>query len=104
MRAFDIDAAVGLLNRSAALLLSVAFFTGGGAGRGTLRERARDAAVGANKPKEGVFGRDAFVVCTAGVFGREGVTGVDRGTDFGVLRTLEVLEATDCPVCCGLIG
>lgn len=98
------DAAVGLLNRSAALLLSVAFFTGGGAGEGTLRERARDAAVGANKPEEGVFGRDALVACTAGVFGREGVTGVDLGTNLGVVRTVEVLEAADCPVCCGLIG
>lgn len=98
------DAAVGLLNRSAALLLSVAFFTGGGAGEGTLRERARDAAVGANKPEEGVFGRDAFVACTAGVFGREGVIGVDLGTNLGVVRTVEVLEAADCPVCCGLMG
>lgn len=101
-RAFDIDAAVGLLNRSAALLLSVVFFTGGGAGVGTLRERARDAAVGANKPEEGVFGRDG--ACMAGVFGREGVAGVDLGTDLGVLRTVEVLEAADCPVCCGLMG
>lgn len=96
MRAFDMDAAVGLLNRSAALLLSVAFFTGGGAGGNALRERARDAAVGANNPEEGVFGRDA---CMAGVFGREGVEGVDLGTDFGAdlggLRTVEAFELTD---------
>lgn len=103
-RAFDMDAAVGLLNRSAALLLSVVFFTGGGAGGGALRERAREAAVGANKPEEGVFGRDALVACMAGVFGREGVAGVDLGTDLGGLRTVEALEVTDCPVCCGLMG
>lgn len=103
-RAFDMEAAVGLLNRSAALLLNVAFFTGGGAGGRALRERARDAAVGANKPEEGVFGRDRLAACAAGVFGREGVEGVDLGTDLGGLRTVEVLEATDCPVCCGLMG
>jgi hypothetical protein len=30
--------------------------------------------------------------------------GIDLGADFGVLRTVEVLEAADCPVCCGLMG
>jgi hypothetical protein len=109
VRAFDMDAAVGLLKRSAELLLKVAFFTGGGAGGRALRERARDAAVGANKPVEGVFGRDTLVARMAGVFGREGVlAGVDLGVDLGAdlegLRIVEALELTDCPVCCGLSG
>jgi len=102
------DAAVGLLRRSAALLLRVAFFTGGGAGGRALRERARDAAVGANRPEEGVFGRDTLFGRAAGVFGREGVMGVDLGIDLGVdfggLRMVEALEMTDWPVCCGLSG
>ena len=58
VRAFDMDAAVGLLNRSVAVLLNAVFFTAGGRGGRALRERARDAAVGANRPEEGVFGRD----------------------------------------------
>lgn len=75
-RTLEIDAAVGLLKRSAALLLSVAFLTGVGTGGCALRARARDAAVGANRPVEGVFGRDALAGVPPGVFGRKGVEGV----------------------------
>lgn len=56
VRALDNDAAVGLLSLSAASLLRVTFLTGGGGGGGALRERASDAAVGANRPKDGVLG------------------------------------------------
>lgn len=56
VRALDNDAAVGLLSLSAASLLKVIFLTGGGGGGGALRERASDAAVGANRPEDGVFG------------------------------------------------
>lgn len=44
-RARERDAAVGLLNRSSALLLT--FLAGVGAGDGSPRARAREAAVGA---------------------------------------------------------
>lgn len=66
-RALDIEAAVGLLRRSAALLLKVTFFVGVGSCGWAFRALASDAAVGADKP-EGVFGR-----LDDGVLGREGV-------------------------------
>ena len=56
-RAFDKEAAVGLLSRSMELLLKADFLVGVGAGRGALRDRARDAAVGAKSPVDGVFDR-----------------------------------------------
>jgi len=57
-RAFDSDAAVGLLRRSEALLLGATFFVGAGACC-ALRDRAKEAAVGAYSPEDGVLGRDA---------------------------------------------
>jgi hypothetical protein len=65
-RILDKDAAVGLLKRSAALLLSEVFLTGGGGWGGAFRDLAREAAVGAYRPDDGVFGR-----AVEGVFGRE---------------------------------
>ena len=56
-RALDKEAAVGLLSRSMELLLRVDFLVGVGAGSGALRDRARDAAVGAKRPEDGVFDR-----------------------------------------------
>jgi len=49
---------VGLLNRSDALAEIVGFLTGVvGVEAGTLRDLAKEAAVGAKSPEEGVFGR-----------------------------------------------
>jgi hypothetical protein len=102
-----------LLKRSAALLLRVAFLTGVGTGGAALRALARDAAVGANKPDEGVFGRGAVV---DGVFERTlGVETVDAGV-LGVLGVIfdddlvclilegvaVAVDLMDVPVCCGL--
>jgi hypothetical protein len=56
-RALDKEAAVGLLSRSMELLLKVDFLVGVGTGSGALRDRARDAAVGAKSPVDGVFDR-----------------------------------------------
>ena len=80
VRIRDNDAAVGLLRRSAALLLTTAFL-GGVEGFGcALRILAKDAAVGADRPVEGVFGRlVVVVVATAGVLGREVLPGVRVG-------------------------
>lgn len=72
-RTLELDAAVGLLKRSAALLLNVTFLTGVGTGGCALRARARDAAVGAKRLV--VFGRDVLAGVPPGVFGRE-VVGV----------------------------
>ena len=100
-------AAVGLLSLSSESFDAVDFRTGGG-GTSEPRDRASDAAVGANSPvdgvtlggrgdvvAEGVLGRDADGVFgrdtdadAEGVFGRDGVTdaregGLDRdGVDF----------------------
>lgn len=69
-----------------------------------MRERARDAAVGAKSPVDGVFGREEV-----GVLARDasGLTGVLAGVT-GVLGNagflVELVEATDCPVCCGRKG
>jgi hypothetical protein len=99
LRAFDIDAAVGLLSRSAAPLLKVTFFVGAGGWGSAFRARARDAAVGANRP-DGVFGR---IVELDGVFGRETVDGVFGigGTFLGVTLAcrIVVVEIVDWPVC-----
>jgi len=49
---------VGLLNRSDALAEIVDFLTGVvGVEAGALRDLAKEAAVGAKSPEEGVFGR-----------------------------------------------
>lgn len=88
-RALERDAAVGLLSLSAEELLKDAFFTGVGV-VGVFRIRASDAAVGAKRPVEGVFGRlevgvfERAGLATArlareGVLGREGVEGVLLG-------------------------
>lgn len=58
------DAAVGLLRRSAELLFTVTFLVGVGSCGATLRDFAREAAVGANRP-DGVLGREP-----EGVLGR----------------------------------
>jgi hypothetical protein len=100
------DAAVGLLRRSAELLLRVTFLVGVGSCGAALRDLAREAAVGANKPDgvlgralEGVLGR----VVDEGVFVRDGVEGNALGPDL-VYLTAEEVDVTDWPVCCGLIG
>lgn len=99
-RALDSDAAVGLLSLSAASLLRVTFLTGGGGGGGALRERASDEAVGANKPKDGVFGLETAWVCPADDLG--GVDGAVLGER--AWRVVEGCDVTDWPVCWGLRG
>ena len=85
-RVLDSDAAVGLLRRSAELLPEATFFMGAGA-CGALRDRAREAAVGAYNPEDGVLGRDAPVEGDMlpngrACFGVPGFFGVaDRGTE-----------------------
>ena len=105
MRAFDSDAAVGLLSLSVVLLLNVIFFTDGGAGGGGggIRERASEAAVGAKSPLEGVFGLEVPRECNAGVLGRVGVDVTDLEVARGV-RDTDVFDVADRPVCCGLRG
>jgi len=100
------DAAVGLLKRSAEVLLSATFFVGVGSCGAALRALAREAAVGANKPDgvlgralEGVLGRAA----ADAVLGRDGVEGKALGTGL-VCLTVEEVEVADWPVCCGLSG
>lgn len=99
-----------MFRRSSALLLSVGFFVGVGTCGAALRARAREAAVGANRPEEGVFGRGVVVAgaleLREGVLGRAlGVEGA-LGADFAAMACLAAAEAdlTDCPVCCGLRG
>ena len=112
VRIRDRDAAVGLLRRSAALLLMTTFF-GGVEGFGcALRILAKDAAVGADRPVEGVFGR--LVVATAGVLGREVLAGVRGGILTAEAGVVDAILETDFrangvewlldPVCCGLRG
>jgi len=103
VRALDNDAAVGLLSLSAASLLRVIFLTGGGGGGGALRERASDAAVGANRPEEGVFGLVTAWLCEIDDLGREGVDGAVLGTE-RAWRVVEGFNVTDWPVCCDLRG
>lgn len=102
VRARDNDAAVGLLKRSAELLLSVTFFVGVGGKGWAFLARARDAAVGAKRPEDGVLGRVAGVVVLGvgrdGVLARMGVAG-GLATDF---RAAAAILAE--PVCCGLRG
>lgn len=101
----DSDAAVGLLSLSAASLLRVAFLMGGGGGGGALRERASDAAVGANRPEDGVFGlaTAGLGFCAADDLGREGVDGAVLGAG-RAWRAVEGFDATDWPVCWDLSG
>lgn len=112
-RALDAEAAVGLANRSAELLLNVAFLTGVGNGMPAARDRAKDAAVGANRPEDGVFGLDTPVA--AGILGRDadgvferldgGAVDAGRGALAGVdTPALLVADRVDVPVCCGLSG
>lgn len=103
MRALDNDAAVGLLSLSAASLLRVTFLTGGGGGGGALRDRARDAAVGAKRPEDGVFGLATCWFCAADDLGREGVDGAVLGTG-RAWRVVEGFDTTDWPVCWDLRG
>lgn len=91
----DAEAAVGLLNRSAVSPLTALFVGVLGAGA-LFRALARDAAVGANRPAEGVLGRDPVAVAVSGradgVLDRAGVFGVDA--DF-----LAAAAGDDVPVC-----
>lgn len=69
-----------------------------------MRERARDAAVGAKSPVEGVFGREEVGVLARDASGLDGVlTGVTGFLDNAGFLAV-VVEATDCPVCCGRKG
>jgi len=68
-----------------------------------LRERARDAAVGAKSPVEGVFGRDVGVLARD-ASGLEGVFGAVTGALGKAGFLAVVVETTDCPVCCGRKG
>lgn len=104
-----------MLKRSAALLLRVALLTGVGNGGAALRALARDAAVGANRPDEGVFGREVVpdgvfewasgVVVDEGVLGRLGVV-LNDDLDCLMPEKVEVgpADLVDVPVCCGLRG
>ena len=112
-RTLPADAAVGLLSRERSTFRGT---LGGSGGGGALRDLASEAAVGANRPEEGVVGREGREVVAAaaaaaaaaaeaaffddGVFGREpGVAiatcvgdlalmlaAVERGRVGGVLR------------------
>jgi hypothetical protein len=109
------DAAVGLLKRSAALLLKVALLTGVGTGGAGLRPLARDAAVGANKPDEGVFERGVVpdgvferalgVDVAEGVLGRLGVV-LEDGLACLMVEGGDVTagDLVDVPVYCDLRG
>lgn len=103
-RAFDNDAAVGLLSLSAELTLKVDFFAGVGSSGWALRDLAKDAAVGANNPVEGVFGRfvggDLARERREGVLARAGV----EVADFGAGLLVDAVDVVDWPVCCGLRG
>lgn len=73
-----------------------------GTGGCALRALANEAAVGANRPVEGVFGRaDVGVLALDGAAGRAGVllAGVE-----GVLFVTADLRGVDDPVDCGLSG
>lgn len=121
-RALDNEAAVGLLSLSAAELLRVALRIGGAACGGAFLDLASEAAVGANRPEDGVLGLIelgvlGLLVCVAvagvfglaepGVFGRmeEGVLGMPLvrgvlgvvGGGFG-LRDEEVVDVFDWPL------
>lgn len=107
-RDLDAEAAVGLDKRSADALLSVAFFVGVGNVGAAARDRARDAAVGANRPEleEGVFGLVTGVLereAVAGVLGRLGEVAVDDGRCV-LAGVLLLADRVDVPVCCGLSG
>jgi hypothetical protein len=67
------EAAVGRLRRSIASLLIAVFLMEGGGGSGAFRAFAREAAVGANKPLEGVFERGVKVGVFVPVAVRVGV-------------------------------
>jgi hypothetical protein len=85
------EAAVGLLRRSIASVLRVDFFTGGGGG-GAFRAFASEAAVGANKPLEGVFERGVKVGVLVPVSVRTGVLGTVEALE---IVFLDADEATD---------
>lgn len=90
-RALERDAAVGLLNLSDALVVLVDFLTGvaGVDAACALRDLAKEAAVGAKSPEEGVFGRDAAAALA-----------VDRAVILvgEVAFLAEAVEAVDKPV------
>lgn len=92
---------------------------GVGTGGWALRALARDAAVGAKRPVEGVFGREALAGVPLGVFAREGVEGVFArlGVEavglfvcllslapVGVDVVVDLMDLTDVPVFCGRRG
>lgn len=95
--AFEMEEAVGLLSRSADAELA-AFFTGGGEVADPPFARAKEDAVGAYRPDDGVLGRmDMGVFARAGVFGAGGADFDTGGFFAGVL-------CDDWPVCCALIA
>ena len=99
--AFARVAAVGLLSRSATSDGRTCFFAGMDGISGALRDFASDAAVGANRPDAGVFGRmvEEGVLGRVGVFARAGVMGggrtdaLDDGRELGAALTLLMLGA-----------
>jgi hypothetical protein len=91
------EEAVGLLRRSAVELASDAFFVGVGSAGAELRERARDDAVGAYRPEDGVLGRAGDTV-EEGVFGRDGVFARAGVGDFAAAAE-RVDAEVDPPVC-----
>lgn len=99
--ALESEAAVGLLKRSIASPLIVVFLTGGGGGGRAFRAFASEAAVGANKPLEGVFERGdkvgVFVPVSVRADGLAGVTTLE-------IVLLDAEETIDWPVSCGLSG
>ncbi len=75
--------------------------TGVGTGGTALRDLASEAAVGANSPVDGVFGRlEVGVLDLAAASERAGVLGtLGVGGGFATDRLVVALEATDWPVC-----
>ena len=84
------EAAVGLLRRSIASLLNAVFLMEGGGGSGAFRALAREAAVGANKPLEGVFERGVGVL--APVSERVGVFATMAALEIDLLDVDETID------------
>lgn len=88
--AFERLAAVGLLSLSATSGPRLSRLAGVGTGEGALRDRASEAAVGANRPVDGVLEMEEGVLGrkVEGVLERAGVVGV-LGIIGGRLEALE---------------
>lgn len=103
-RAFERDAAVGLLRRSDELAGSAVFFADVVVdAEVALRDFAREAAVGAKSPEDGVFGRIAGDDAVA-VTGRTGVLGLTVLVGLTTNFLVDPVEAVDMPVWWGLRG